>query len=266
MKIFGVVVFVQGIFDFKGDVQLGKGQVTTSGVDMKRYGKFSLFNLTLEYRNSVDEGLQRFYVDVVSDSKDHDAYACIHHLRYICRHVPFAKQLFQTKKHLEWSYDCASGNVNHEMTRELLLEYSKMFPNLETTSICPFEQCHGHEIADEHFSTVDKMLLIPVSVKKTGPHKTSIEAMHGLNRGREIINARNAKEGKPKVHMVAVKNNLRTGRGAKKKNLGNRRYSFVFVVRSFSLRKLDTCVHSLKCLFGTYDFLRKKVKFSYFQA
>ena len=195
--------------------ELGKGQVTTSGVDMKRYGKFSLFNLTLEYRNSVDEGLQRFYVDLVSDSKDHDAYACIHHLRYICRNVPFAKKLFESKKHLEWSYDCASGNVNHEMTRELTLGYSEMFPNLETTSICPFEQCHGHEISDEHFSTVDKILL--VSTKKTGPHKTSAQALEGLNRGRKIINDSNRAKGKPIVNMVAVKNNLRKNRSKNKK-------------------------------------------------
>ena len=193
----------------------GKGQVTTSGTDMKRHGKRSLFGVTFEYRESEDGPLKRLYVDVVSKSKDHDAYAGIHHLRYCSRHVPEAKKLFESKKHLEWSYDCASGNVNHEMTHELLFWYAKAFSNLLTVSLCPFEQCHGHEIVDEHFSTVDSMLLI--SIKDSGPHKDEHDIMRGLNYGRDIINKRNKKKGLSEVDCVAVVNNLRTNRSSTKK-------------------------------------------------
>ena len=195
-------VFIKCIFDFKGDLFMGKGQVTTSAVDMKKHGKASLFNLTIEYRDSEEEELQRFYVDVSSKKKDHDAFAALCHLRFIVKHIPYARMLFQTRKHVEWSYDCASGNVCHEMTCELLVAFwPTEFPNLVTLSLCPFEQCHGHEICDRHFSTVDE------TVDLTGPHKTRQDLVDGMNKGRDIIYKRRTKKGLPEIHMVAALNN-----------------------------------------------------------
>lgn len=109
--------------------------------------------MTLEFRDSTDQPLQRWYLDVVSGTKDHSAWAAQLHLDNIKRH-PEVKALIERKPKWEHRFDCAPTNICGENYHAILVKDVKKYLHVMQMSVCPYVERHGKCISDTRFSRV----------------------------------------------------------------------------------------------------------------
>ena len=118
-------------------------------------------------------------------------------MRKIFRTDPVAKAQLSRVKKVDFSYDCASGNISKELAQEFCVHYGKSHSNLDQVGMLPFTQRHGHEIADKHFSRYESLL----QREETLSAKQLAQA---VNSRQAKINEINRREGKPEVYVNAI--------------------------------------------------------------
>ena len=108
------------IFDFRNSPEVGDGPNNTASHNRSK-SHVSVFNLTAEYRDNIDQPLQRIYFIVVSNTQSHDAYATVSHILR-CQKSPEAAFLLK-RSHHEFKCDGASININGEVSKEFLIDF-----------------------------------------------------------------------------------------------------------------------------------------------